>query len=133
MPRTTPADRQSPSEIIRVKAAVRKRDGHRCVRCGLTNEQSLARTGRQLDVHRTTPGSPYSVRTGVCETLCRTCHGPEPRRPRGTGPAAEYLTTRLPTELVLKMKLVARHRGVKFRDYFHELLGRVLPDPEWYI
>jgi hypothetical protein len=56
----------------RVKAAVRLRDGMRCIDCDLTNEQHVKRYGRQLDVHRTTPGSPYTL--DGCVTACRRCH-----------------------------------------------------------
>jgi hypothetical protein len=81
MPRALPTDRQSPSEISRVKAAVRKRDGC-CVKCGMTNDQHLRTFGRQLDVHRTEPGSRYEMATAVA--VCRPCHGPEPKRARGS-------------------------------------------------
>lgn len=76
---------QSSEEIIRIKASVRARDGMCCTQCGLTNDQHKEKTGKQLDVHRVVPGSIYSVEPGVCATLCRTCHGPKPRRPHGQG------------------------------------------------
>jgi hypothetical protein len=47
----------------------------------MSNDAHRERYGRQLDVHRTTPGSPYTV--DGCVTLCKSCHGPQPRRPRG--------------------------------------------------
>jgi hypothetical protein len=56
----------------RIKIAVRLRDGMRCIDCDFTNEQHVERYGRQLDVHRTTPGSPYSL--DGCVTVCRPCH-----------------------------------------------------------
>ena len=66
------AARQSFSEVRRVKDAVRKRDGFRCVRCGITNERNKEVYGRQLDVRRRRPGSAYTV--DGCETLCRACN-----------------------------------------------------------
>ncbi len=70
------------SEVLQVKAAVRARDGFRCQKCGITNDDHLKLTDRSLDVHRVTPGSEYSAAPGVCVTLCRSCHGPEPKSPR---------------------------------------------------
>lgn len=70
----------------RIKAAVRTRDGMCCTKCGMTNDAHLKRTGKQLEVHRVRPGSAYSTEPGACVTLCRSCHGPEPRSPRGTYP-----------------------------------------------
>lgn len=66
-----------------IKSAVRERDGQQCTKCGMTAEQHQQHYGRTLDVHRTTPGSEYSLDEGVCVTLCRSCHGPEPRRKHG--------------------------------------------------
>lgn len=64
-----------------VVAAVRERDGWRCTKCGMTNDDHKRKTGRALQVHRTEPGKLYRVET--CILLCRRCHGPEPRRERG--------------------------------------------------
>jgi hypothetical protein len=47
----------------------------------MTNEEHLARYGRVLDVHRITPGSPYTV--DGCLTLCRCCHAQCPKRRPG--------------------------------------------------
>lgn len=74
---------QTTPEILRIKANVRQRDGMRCTRCGITAEDHIDRTGRTLDVHRIEPGSVYSLEG--CITLCRKCHGPEPRSKRQTG------------------------------------------------
>lgn len=53
----------------------------RCTQCGRTNEQNLEEMGCALDVHRLVPGSRYTV--DGCVTLCKGCHGPQPkRRPR---------------------------------------------------
>lgn len=63
---------QSPSEIARIKRAVRERDGMRCTKCGMSHGQHLLAHGRAHDVHRTTPGSLYTLEG--CVTLCRPCH-----------------------------------------------------------
>lgn len=64
-----------------VKGAVRFRDGFRCVKCGMTNDQHKAKYGRGLQVHRKEPGSVYTI--DGCVTLCVPCHAPEPRKWRG--------------------------------------------------
>lgn len=56
-----------------VKAAVRERDGYKCVDCGKTSEQAIEETGRELHVHRLEPGSEYAL-IG-CVTVCKKCHG----------------------------------------------------------
>jgi hypothetical protein len=66
---------------LEIKAAVRERDGYRCRDCGMTAAQHVERFGKTLEVHRVVPGSPYTV--DGCVTLCRPCHGPKPRSPRG--------------------------------------------------
>lgn len=74
--------RQSAAVIREVKIAVRARDGFRCVKCGMSESDHLDIYGQIHDVHRKTPGSPYTV--ADCVTLCRSCHGPEPISPRGS-------------------------------------------------
>jgi hypothetical protein len=72
------------TEIIRIKVAVRARDGNRCLECQMTEAEHQQRWGRALEVHRVVPGSLYSVEPGVCRTLCKNCHGPQPKRPKHT-------------------------------------------------
>lgn len=72
---------QSAGVVLRIKEQVRERDGYACTKCGLTQADHVARTGRRLDVHRTTPGSLYSL--AGCVTICRKCHGSEPKRGPG--------------------------------------------------
>lgn len=67
---------QRKSEIVRIKAAVRARDG-RCVKCGVTNEEYLEKRGRSLDVHRTVAGSVYTLDS--CQAVCQTCHNQMPK------------------------------------------------------
>lgn len=68
----------SETEILRVKAAVRERGGFRCADCGMSNDDHLAQFGRQLEVHRTVPGSEYTVEG--CRPLCMPCHANKPRQ-----------------------------------------------------
>jgi hypothetical protein len=77
-----------------VKALVRHRDGYRCQGCGMTARQHVKQHGRTLDVHRLVPGSRYTVKG--CITLCRKCHGPQPKSPRGT---TNNVLLRLPLDL----------------------------------
>lgn len=78
-----------------IKATVRKRDGHVCTKCGLTNDEHRLKYGRVLDVHRISPGSAYSV--DGCLTLCQDCHRREPGTgdvPRGNGAMEDYCSVR---------------------------------------
>lgn len=63
--------------IVAVKERVRQRDGYRCTQCGMTEAEHRAKYGRTLDVHRVVPRSRYTVVGSV--TLCRACHGPQPK------------------------------------------------------
>jgi 5-methylcytosine-specific restriction endonuclease McrA len=122
-------DGQSSVEILRVKRAVRERDGHRCTKCGMTAEEHERRYGRTLDVHRLMPGSLYSVEG--CVSFCRPCHGPEPKRPRGAPDlATDKAPVRLPRELFRKMKVIAAHRRIRLADYFLQLITPVLLEEE---
>jgi hypothetical protein len=60
--------------VLDIKAAVRQRDGHRCVVCRLGGRTHKKRYGKILEVHRIVPGSNYSIDPGVCVTLCGVCH-----------------------------------------------------------
>lgn len=66
--------------VSELKNAVRKRDGYRCTRCRMTNNKHLTTYGKCLDVHRLTPGGPYTI--DGCITICRSCHGPLPKSKR---------------------------------------------------
>lgn len=100
-----------------VKRAVRARDGYRCTKCGISNDDHLITCGRSLEVHRITPGSEYSVDPGICITLCRTCHGPEPRRKHGTVPKI-----RLNLDWSAVVRRLASKANMKVRDYLIWLL-----------
>jgi hypothetical protein len=65
-----------------VKCLVRERDNERCTQCGMTDDEHFAKHGRRNDVHRKTPGGLYTLEG--CVLLCYKCHGPQPRRKRGT-------------------------------------------------
>ncbi len=65
--------------VTQIKAAVRERDGRRCVECGMSDVEHFSLYGNNLQVHRVVPGSEYSLAPGACQTLCIPCHGPKPR------------------------------------------------------
>ena len=71
------------AEILRIKAAVRQRDGMRCTVCGMTNENHLAQHRQSLHVHRVVPGSLYTL--SGCVSLCLADHAHAPRRKRKRG------------------------------------------------
>lgn len=81
-----------------VQDDVRTRDGYKCLDCGMTHEEHIAKFGRQLEVHRLVPGIVYEP--DWCVTLCHDCHTKKPRdlkgvvfgKPRETGLAIIYLS-----------------------------------------
>jgi hypothetical protein len=97
----------SPADI---KAVVRHRGGYRCVECGMTARQHVRLFGRTLDVHRTLPGEPYSVRT--CVSLCRPCHLTKPKSPPGTQrPGKQMIVLPCPADLLAVIDRHAEENG----------------------
>lgn len=99
------------TDVTELKGRVRERDGHRCTECGVTDAEHRRATGRKLDVHRLKPGSPYTV--DGCVTLCRKCHIPKPKSPRGTRPrrtrgGMEIRMVSLPASLFDAMEQLAK-------------------------
>jgi hypothetical protein len=95
--------------VADIKTAVRERDGHRCTGCGMTAEEHRARYGRTLDVHRTVPGSIYTLDGSV--TLCRACHAPQPKRRGGQVDLAlrgQPLTIRLAPDLAAAFRTLMK-------------------------
>jgi DNA-binding XRE family transcriptional regulator len=68
---------------VRVLKAVHDRDGHRCLDCGMTEEQHLLQFGRKLDTHRVIPGSRYTIEG--CRTYCLQCHSRKAKRGARSG------------------------------------------------
>lgn len=79
-----------------IKAAVRERDGMRCTKCGMTNQEHIAKYRDSLDVHRLDPGTKYTV--DGCVTVCKPCHGPLPGRKAGAGETPCAVRLDLPVE-----------------------------------
>lgn len=98
---------------LQVKAAVRLRDGMRCIDCDLTNEQHVEQYGRQLEVHRVSPGSPYTL--DGCVTVCRPCH----RKRHRKRPTA---TVRLKGDLMEQARTTCLLSRRHLVDYLDELL-----------
>lgn len=61
-----------------IKAAVRQRDGYVCTKCGMTDAEHQSVYQQTLQVHRLTPGGPYTL--DGCVTVCQGCHGKLPKR-----------------------------------------------------
>lgn len=106
---------------LKIKAAVRARDGHVCTRCGMTAAEHRARTGRTLEVHRRLPGSPYTV--DGCVTLCRGCHGKEQKSPPGPGEVV-YLD-RVSAAMA---SYLAAIEGKSTADWLSEVLRPIVED-----
>jgi 5-methylcytosine-specific restriction endonuclease McrA len=87
-----------------VKLAVRERDGNCCTECGMTKAEHIERYRRNLEVHRLTPGSVYTV--DGCVLLCKECHRHKPRSPHGTRP---YMTVMLPGRYRAALERVCPH------------------------
>ncbi len=69
--------------VVKVKAAVRARDGYKCTDCGMTDRDHRAKYRRGLEVHRKVPGCAYSLE--ACVTVCKPCHWAHARsHPRQT-------------------------------------------------
>jgi hypothetical protein len=62
---------RSKAAVAAMKAAVRSRDGHKCVRCGVTNARYRDVYGRQLDVIRVAAGDDFTADSFA--TVCKAC------------------------------------------------------------
>lgn len=73
-----------------IRNAVLERDGHACVKCGLTNEEHETRWSRQITIdHIDGQGSTSKVKNNSLDnlqTLCLTCHGAKDVRRRTNRP-----------------------------------------------
>ena len=110
--------RRRRARILDIKEAVRERDGCRCSRCGMTQEEHLSAFGRRLDVHRLEPGEAYTVEG--CVALCRPCHRLMPKSPHRSYPSGYRL--RLGRNDWSRLKLVCD----VFHDKVSEYVNRVL-------
>ncbi len=97
-------------EVLRIKAAVRARDGQRCVDCGLTAQAYWDRNGVRLDVHRLIPNSAYGMDGTV--TLCRRCHKLRHSKKRMTKPLRLLATQNDDGELSAAVQLRASKLSV---------------------
>lgn len=112
--------------VLDIKRAVRERDGG-CVGCGISNADHRARFGRMPDVHRRVPGSVYSVEG--CVTLCRTCHGPQPKRRRGQPDLAvptPFRTAPVSRDLARMVRAVCVRKRMKSMDYLDSVLRPIV-------
>lgn len=112
--------------VLEIKAAVRARDGHRCTECGMTNEEHRKKIGRSLEVHRLTPGSPYTIEG--CQTLCRYCHSSKPKRTYGLGAIGDAL--QLTLEFQDRLERVAKGLCIDVKSLVRMILTLSLPKYE---
>jgi len=102
-----------------------------CTECGMTSEQHIAHFKRPLEVHRTTPGSVYSLEPGACVTLCRACHGPKPKSRhksgRSDGVGGYVLTIPVSADLRNALDKAATDAGTNAIDYARLILMFELP------
>jgi len=125
------AKRQSAAEVLRVKSLVRERDGLACTACGMTADEHRAAFGKTLDVHRTTPGSLYTIEG--CVTLCVTCHQSQPSRKPGepdlaNGPQFRYTLCAAPAWLA-RIEVQAKRFGTTTSGYIRRaVIGRMERD-----
>jgi hypothetical protein len=106
---------------LEIKAAVRARDGFRCVDCGMTAAEHRDRYRRRLEVHRLIPGSAYSVKGTV--TLCHRCH-----RGRHRKPAPPFPLSRLVIDTTEDVRLAVRISALKAGRTISELVNEILRD-----
>lgn len=100
---------------LEVKAAVRARDGNRCTECGMTFEEHEQRYGSDLDVHRLTPRSRYTLEG--CVTLCKSCHGPKPKHSNGPKQPTVMFQARHSEEFMERVKAAAERLNISAASY----------------
>lgn len=123
--------RRVPVSVPQVKTAVRARDGFACTKCGRSNVEHKATTGRQLEVHRVQPGTPYTVEQ--CVTLCHSCHTSEPKSPIGSADMAcgePTVRFRLSPELHSRVEATAARLGLSFSSLLRLMIREHLPEYE---
>lgn len=93
----------------------------------MTDDQHRERYGKTLDVHRMPPAQPYTLVGSV--TLCRSCHGPEPKV-RGGRKSEPSASIRVFRSFAHRFKRIALHAGRDPGDYFAEVFEPVLAADE---
>lgn len=111
------------TEELEIKRLVRLRDGHKCVECGMTNDDHIRIYGKSLQVHRIIPGSVYSVRG--CETVCYRCHSKKPKSKRRLNHSPKIILE-LPEHHKRAVRLYAAKRGLSVNDVVRDLIAKFL-------
>lgn len=110
---------------LAVKAAVRERDGNACVECGMGYVAHVFQFGRDLEVHRITPGSVYTV--DGCVTLCMRCHDGKPvRKPGESDQENPYMSVSVPLRYQPVLKELAERLGVSVTEIVRRAVDREL-------
>lgn len=100
---------------LEVKAAVRARDGNRCTECGVTSDENKAAHGCDLDVHRITPRSRYTLEG--CVTLCKSCHGPKPKHSSGPKEPMTMFQARHSKQFMDRLQAAAEQLNISAASY----------------
>lgn len=113
---------------LEIKAAVRARDGCCCTLCGMTGADHIRLYGFILDVHRNVPGSEYTIEG--CVTVCRACHGPLSRLPRGErirrlGEAGLPVPVKIDEDVYRLVKTASSWKGVSIAEYLSAVVKPV--------
>jgi hypothetical protein len=101
-----------------IKEAVRERDGFRCTQCGMSNGRHILETGKKLEVHRLSPGTPYTF--SGCVTLCRGCHASKPKSAPGSLPWGDIQVDK---EVISVAKAAAALSGQHIYDWLSDQLN----------
>jgi hypothetical protein len=112
-----------PAEVLKIKAAVRFRDGLCCTECGMTQADHYKTYGTDLQVHRLVPGSPYSIEGSV--TLCRSCHAGKGISKHGSRRAPDgrvFCVLTFPLEAQQALRAAALDEGVDMGEFVFEVL-----------
>ncbi len=113
------------TELQKLKAAIRERDGNKCTECGISNDDHLEKCGKSLHVHRIIADWKYCFQN--CTTLCTSCHPKYARAlntirtiPRSGGKM--QLFTAIDSHLSDNVKWCARRKSMTIGDFVRKSL-----------
>lgn len=110
-------------QVATIKAAVRKRDGNRCVECGMNESSHFESFGQRLHVHRLSPGAPYEA--SGCVTLCRKCHITKPGWGR-PGRGIPTVLVRIDADLAHMVRVITAATGISLPEFLSKHLRQIV-------